>query len=1273
MNLPSRSVLLSDPLTGALTRHQFDTLLDERVGYAATYRATLTLLVIDIDHFKSVNDSFGHARGDAILVEVVDRLRQTLRSDDLLFRFGGDEFVVLLPAPTRAHALHVAERLLAAVHQAPFGGAPPLSLTLSIGAATFPDDADSPEALFAAADQRVYEAKRAGRGRVSAVSSPARRAPVSSPARLVERDAALAAARELLNTTGGALNTLCVQAAPGSGRTRFLAEISRTAAALGYATLDIAGSPALRARRYGAIINSAADWPTPPPDAGHGPFAAALAQAVRSRGAGRLLITIDDPSEIDAPSLDFLREIAGAQPLAHIMIAYVDGPAWANRFARDATPQFTTELAPLSTQGIRVWLRQALQWEPPDALVEWVAAYSDGFPGRIRRAVDELISAGALVAGDNWRWEASLALGIAPYARHTPAIVQMLDSAPPLVGRDLEIAALRDLLLSNRVVTLVGPGGVGKTRLALQAAAESAADFRDGVFFVPLAGVEQPAHLPAAIMTTLQLPPIASTDQQARLANFLSGRETLLALDNFEHLIDGAALLAELLRAAPQLRLLVTTRERLLLPDERSFVVDGLTLPSSGGSEGAAVQLFRQRARQVDASFAPGEDDERAIARICRLLNGLPLGIELAASFCQIYSVGAILAELERSLNFLTNTRTAQPDRHRSLTAVLDSFWEILSVHERRALQSLAVFRSGFTRDAARAIAGASPFFLDGLTARSVLRRNASGRFTIHELLRQYAAEKLHARPAAAARAYDRHSDYFLRRLVRQYAGKNRTVAAEDEMHGEIDNLRAAWQRAVADCRLERVSAALPAFFSLLLDMGLLREGLATSESARAQLADACAARPDVLAHLEAMRGLMLYHMGRNAEAHQAALHAEALLGSMDAPPVRARIHYTIGTSQMLLGEQAQARARLEKALAAVDGDERLAVDILNTITHLANLESDDARASRYGAEALHRARRAGDRRSEHRVLLFLGIGHMFREQHAAARSYLEPIIAQPGMAGTAMTDILAYANLAQTSWEVQEYHRAATEVERAIALAREVDMRYLEGIGLRVRGLIALATGRHAQAEAAFADALAIFRAARAERDAARVQTEQSLLQSWREEYDAACVTAEEALRIARGQQFWPVVGHALIHRGHALLGMGDLEAAAAAYRDAQQQFVALGRPNRAMEALAGLVEVELARTNEAVAVPLARELMAHLAAGEQAAGGMYDPARVCLAARDALQFAEPGAAHLMEELATRFLALISAQLPPDDLRECIARVPSLRRLESRPAFARR
>ncbi len=1269
MTLDAAKPTLCDPLTGALTRHRLEELLSRTLDDAAAQGVPTALLMIDIDHFKSVNDSFGHARGDTVLIEVVRRLNVALRDGDLLFRFGGDEFVLLLPLANLPRAQSIGSRLLDVVRREPFPGVPPLNLTLSIGVAAFPQDAATPAALFAAADRRVYQAKQAGRGRVAASDAPIRAAPEVAPERLIERDEALATLRDFLDTSGSGSRLLCLHTPPDTGRTRLLAELECAATTRGYATLAVRGGQALRARSYGALIEATQGWPLPPLIEGVGPFAAELARALAARRADRLLITIDDPQGMDDGSIDALRELAIAPALPPVLVAYVHGPAWMHRPPLDTAPHLLVALRPLSAQGLGIWLRQALRWEPPADLVAWVAAYSEGLPGRIRSAIDALIAHGALIERDgSWTWDARLATAVAPWFADAPAILRLVAGAPLLVGRDNEVALLRSLIADERLITVVGQGGVGKTRLALQAAAECEGAFRDGAHFVPLAGVAMVAHIPAAIAVALQLSPARSAEPQAQLMAYLRARNLLLVLDNVEHLLDGAQLLSELLDSAPGLRLLVTSRERLALPDERVVVLDGLALPASTApAASAAAQLFLQQARQIVPAFVPSDDELRAIDQICHLLQGLPLGIELAASWIQSYSCQAILAELERGLAFLTSHRADLPARHRSITAVLDSFWEQLSVHERRSAQALAVFRGGFTREAARQVAGASPFLLDGLVAKTFLHRSAQGRFTIHELLRQYAGEQLRAHQSSRTRVYDRHSAYYLGLLAEAYPKPDDAAGSLDTLRGDLDNIRAAWGWVVAHMRDGLMAAALNGLADLMINNGLLQEGLEAIESALSRLmaTGECGGRT-LLAHLEATRSLLLYRLGRLQEGRVAGRQAEALLAGLSAPHVAARAHLSLGMVQYLLWDLEDSRGHLEQALALAAGDERLVVRVLNQLSEQAYGAGDRPASAAHAAEAIRRARAAGYAQDELRGLIMLGTWQLDWERHAEAEATFEQVRTHPATPRWVLIESNAIGYLAQVWWEVLEYTQAATAIERAVRLARRSGMRHLEGLGLAVAGRVALVSGNLARAEELFTSAMTIFQDLKTWRALGRVQSEFALVAHRRGEDDVALARCDAALLIARQHQLAVPAGHALIHRGHALLALGEPRAAAEAYRQGREQMLSIGRHNRAAEALAGLALAELALGRRDVAQQHGSALLTHLGGGWPALGGMFDPAWVCLAAYDVLCADDPQAAAAALAHGRAVLERISAQFTPERAEICVANIPSLRRISA-------
>jgi len=279
---------------------------------------------------------------------------------------------------------------------------------------------------------------------------------------------------------------------------------------------------------------------------------------------------------------------------------------------------------------------------------------------------------------------------------------------------------------------------------------------------------------------------------QDQLLDYLGERSTLLVLDNFEHLVEGSGLLSEVIERAPHVELLTTSRERLNVQSEWVFDVEGLGLADNGNASASAVRLFVERARQVVPGFAL--DDAAEAFRICRLVDGMPLGIELAASWVSMLSCAEIADEIEGNIDFLATSMRDVPERHRSLRAVIDQSWRLLTDGQRDAFSRLSVFRGSFDRSAAVAVTGADLRLLSELVAKSLLRRPDFGRFELHELLRQYAAEQLRLSPREEADARERHARHYAAMLLERQAilmGPE-LAAARDELRGELDNLRAA-------------------------------------------------------------------------------------------------------------------------------------------------------------------------------------------------------------------------------------------------------------------------------------------------------------------------------------------------------------------------------------------------------------------------------------------------------------------------------------------------
>jgi DNA-binding SARP family transcriptional activator/predicted ATPase len=457
----------------------------------------------------------------------------------------------------------------------------------------------------------------------------------------------------------------------------------------------------------------------------------------------------------------------------------------------------------------------------------------------------------------------------------------------PLVGRAAERVQIAERFANPacRLLTLIGPGGIGKTRLALAAAEELARAFRDGVVFVTLAGGaafeagEAADLLVASIADALDYRFAAQQPPRELLLHYLADKALLLVLDNMEQLRAAGKLLAELLRRAPNVKLLVTSRERLGVAGEWLYEVEGLsyapTDDSAAPSDYPAFALFAQGAQRIRSNFDPSTE-AAAISRICQLVEGSPLGLELAARWVQVLSCAEIVARLEHSLDLLNATTASADDRHRSIRVVLDDSWNVLTADEQRAFRHLSVFQGGFDLAAAEQIAGAAPPTLAGLADKSWLRRDADGRYRIHELLRQYGAEQLAAHPGQAA-IRRQHAQYYADFLAaHQRSLVDRTdsmsLAAVDP---EIENLRVAWDWSLGHMAIDAIAAFLESLWRYYQRKGWLAEAAGAIERALR-----LASVPDLQrGRWQLWLGEAYYQIGRIAESEEHLAHALSLLG----------------------------------------------------------------------------------------------------------------------------------------------------------------------------------------------------------------------------------------------------------------------------------------------------------------------------------------------------------------------------------------------------------
>ncbi len=407
----------------------------------------------------------------------------------------------------------------------------------------------------------------------------------------------------------------------------------------------------------------------------------------------------------------------------------------------------------------------------------------------------------------------------------------------PLIGRKEELPHLRDILQepAKQLVTLVGTGGIGKSRLALQVAHDLAGDMLDGVYWIDFTSHSKQEFIVPAIAKALDL----TINKEARLPekqllDWLRPKQALLIFDNFDNLIDEAQFLADLLDQSAALKILVTSRERLNLQQERVFPLEGLAFPRSAEEfrDGSypAVEFYVQSARKISPTFALTAENIDGVIQICRLVSGMPLSLELAAAWVDMLSAAEIAEEIQNSLDFLETNLRNVPERHKSIRAIFDASWEKLNDREKKIFARLTIFHGGFSRRAARSVAGASLPVLARLVDRSLIRYDATREsYRLNGLLRQYGSDKLEKQESADALTdlHERHSVYYLEALSERSEnikgdGQQTAIA---QISRDLNNVRQAWRWAVDHQKSDLIQIGMEPFANFLDFKGRYIEG----------------------------------------------------------------------------------------------------------------------------------------------------------------------------------------------------------------------------------------------------------------------------------------------------------------------------------------------------------------------------------------------------------------------------------------------------------------
>lgn len=659
-------------------------------------------------------------------------------------------------------------------------------------------------------------------------------------------------------------------------------------------------------------------------------------------------------------------------------------------------------------------------------------------------------------------------------------------------GRSVELARIEEALgdAGCRLLTITGLGGAGKTRLAQAAAHQLRQDhpdwFPDGLYWVELAAVTGADGVIAGIAGAVGFSFSGAAPEQTQLFNYLRRKRMLLALDNLEQLVEVAPLLSDLLRAAPGVKLLATSRHKLNLYEEWRLPLDGLPFPAAVGEgmgEYEAVQLLAQRARRVNMAFDWRAQAEDA-ATLCRLLDGLPLGLELAAAWTHVFSLAEIAAAIARDQSELAVQWRNAPERHHSLEAVLATSWRLLGPEGQAVLARLAVFRQGFNSAAAEAVAGTDARLLAGLVEKSLVRPRDGGRFDLHQQVRQFAWTQL---GAGQKEALIRHRDYFARSLGDHTAavtGPDQASALQ-AINRDDENVQLAWSSAVQDRAVPQLSQMAAVLFHFYSKHGRQRQGFALFGEAVAMLQ---AGGKALRAEDERLLAACLVWQGRCGELiHQGFAEPERLLQRGLALARRHAMAVETAQALMGLGLLALIQGRLEESSGylqeSLEIAQRAAIgwteaNVLQLLAWLRASQGEPVQAQAMAQQAVTMQRKLGDLNGEAAALNTLGkvesdLGAYDRAESAYAHAW--DLCRQTGHLvgqGQALTGLFGACMRQGKQQEALGHAQASLQVNQ------DAGNRLGEAIACHNLGYAYAAQGDHRQAADYYRRALALYEA---------------------------------------------------------------------------------------------------------------------------------------------------------------------------------------------------
>ena len=658
------------------------------------------------------------------------------------------------------------------------------------------------------------------------------------------------------------------------------------------------------------------------------------------------------------------------------------------------------------------------------------------------------------------------------------------------IGRKRELKRLSELLAKDdcRLVSLVGLGGVGKTRLALELATSQLERFKDAVYFVPLAGVTSTDLIASNIATAIGLNLTAKHDPKEQLSNFLSTRELLLLIDNFEHLLEGAVLLEELLEAAPKLKLIVTTRVALELRSEWLSDLSGLAYPPSDSKEVLdsfdAVRLFNNRAERFSASFTAEGKTLEAVAELSRKVEGLPLALELAATWTRSLSVAQLNERLDTSFEILSSQQRDLPERHRSLRNVFHYSWQRLSEREQAALAKLSIFQGGFSLDAAQNVAEANLAILLSLINHSLIKRSESDRYDMHPLVKEFAFTEgiagitnLNQRDLEFE-LRESHANYYLNLVDTLNAKRNTDEQAKaiQIFVQAFNNISAAWLFAAQHNLKSLIDPNYDYLYNLLSVSNNFYQGTSLFEKAINDLQNgALASDGELIAKLSSRQAFFFLKTGdftRSRKALEISLELTKTLTE------KIRTLHNLANLAYTQGDHEDATENLEAAYVIHkkhNPSPELFISTLFNLSVMAWTKGDYQKAKDYNEETLPIIKKLNDKRGYARYYDELGKFANLEKDYKKAKYYREKGLGLREELGDKEQVAATLGNLAEVYGKLEDYEAQLKCHQRALEIFKSVKNQLHIALETYKIGECILRSGNAEGAKQNFQEALAL------------------------------------------------------------------------------------------------------------------------------------------------------------------------------------------------------